>query len=59
MYAANPLGISIFDPKQPALNLTLEKGQSATFRYRVVLDSYAANSDELNKEADAFAAELK
>lgn len=59
LYAANPLGGSIFDPKQPALNLTLEKGQSATFRYRVVLDSYAANSDELNKEAGAFAAESK
>jgi hypothetical protein len=59
LYAANPLGRSIFDPKQPALNLTLEKGQSATFHYRVILDSYAAGSDELNKEADAFAAASK
>ena len=59
LYAANPLGRSIFDPKQPALNLTLEKGQSATFRYRVLLDSYAANPDELNKDADSFAAESK
>jgi len=59
LYAANPLGRSIFDPKQPALNLTLEKGKTATFRYRVILDSYAANPGELNNEADAFAAESK
>ena len=59
LYAVNPLGGSIFDAKQPALNLTLEKGQSATFRYRLILDSYAANPDELNKEAGAFAAASK
>jgi len=57
LYAANPMGRSIFDPKQPALNLTLEKGQSTAFHYRVILDSRLANPDELNKEADAFAAE--
>jgi len=59
LFAANPLGRSIFDPKQPVYNFTLEKGQSATFRYRVILYSHAASSGDLNKEADAFAAEFK
>jgi hypothetical protein len=60
LFAANPLGRSIFDPKQPAFNFSLEKGQSATFRYRIILDSSgAASPAELNREADAFAAEYK
>jgi hypothetical protein len=59
LFAANPLGRSIFDPKQPPFNFTLEKGQSATFRYRVVLASGEPNAAELNHEADAFAKEYK
>jgi hypothetical protein len=60
LFAANPLGRSIFDPKQPPFNFTLEKGQSATFRYRIILDSNgAASPAELNRQADAFAAEYK
>jgi len=59
LFAANPLGRSIFDTKQPAFNFTLDKGQSATFRYRVVIGSGAAVPKELNKQADAFAAEYK
>jgi len=46
LFAANPLGRSIFDPKQQPLNLTLEKGQSASFRYRMVLYSHAASPEE-------------
>jgi hypothetical protein len=56
LFAANPLGRSIFDPKQPAFNYTLEKGQPATFRYRVMLIPGAAGADALNREADEFAA---
>jgi len=50
---------SIFNPKLPTLNLTLEKNQTATFRYRVILFSHAATAKEMNSEADAFAAEMK
>ncbi len=57
LFAANPLGRSIFDTKQPAFNFTLEKDQSVTFRYRVLIRSQAMDSAELNHEADAFAAE--
>ena len=59
LFAANPLGRSIFDPKQPAFNFTLEKGQTATFRYRVLLIPREADSAELNRDADAFAAEYR
>lgn len=57
LFAANPLGRSIFDPKQPPLNFTLEKGRAATFRYRVALFSYAAKPEGLNQEAEAFASD--
>jgi hypothetical protein len=56
LFAANPLGRSIFDPKQPAFNYTLDKGKETTFRYRVIIADRAKTADELNKEADAFAA---
>jgi hypothetical protein len=56
LFAANPLGRHMFDAKLPPLNYTLEKGQSATFRYRVVIYTHAATPDELNHEADAFSA---
>lgn len=59
LFAANPLGISIFNPKEKPMNFTLEKGQSATFRYRVVFYTHAATVEELNKEADAFAGQYK
>jgi hypothetical protein len=59
LFAANPLGRSIFDPKQPAFKFTLEKDQTATFRYRILLSPGATTPEELNKEADSFAAEAK
>jgi hypothetical protein len=59
LFAANPLGRNIFDPKQPAFNFTLEKDQTATFRYRIIIDSSATSPAQLNQEADAFAAERK
>jgi hypothetical protein len=57
LFAANPLGQHIFDSKSPELNFTLEKGQSATFRYRVLLVTGKPSASDLNMEADRFAAE--
>jgi len=54
LFAANPLGRNIFDPKQPAFNFTLEKDQTATFRYRVMLIPKATDAEELNRDADEF-----
>lgn len=55
LFAANPLGQHMFDRTKPPLDFTLEKGQSTTFRYRVVIYTHAATVEELNREADAFA----
>jgi len=57
LFAANPLGRSIFDPKQSAFNYTLEKDEAVTFRYRIILFSHAAVAEEMNREANAFAGE--
>jgi hypothetical protein len=54
LFAANPLGRSIFDPKQPAFNYTIEKGNTATFRYRVILFSQTVDAAKMNQEADIF-----
>lgn len=59
LFAANPLGRNIFEPKQQPFNFKLERGQSATFRYRVIIYSNAALATDLNREADSFAAEYK
>jgi len=59
LFAANPLGRSIFDPKQPALNFTIETDHTMTFRYRVVLYDGSTRSDELNRDAELFASKYK
>jgi hypothetical protein len=56
LFAANPLGDSIFDAKAPVHNFTIEKDQSATFRYRVILFAHAAGADEMNRESAEYAA---
>jgi hypothetical protein len=59
LFAANPVGRTGFEPGQPPLNYTLEKGRTAVFRYRIVLFSGAEAPEQLNKQADAFAAAYK
>jgi len=59
LFAANPLGRDNFDPKQPPFNYTLDKGQTAVFRYRVAIYPRAATSADMNRESAAFAAEYK
>ncbi|MBW8869508.1 MAG: PmoA family protein, partial [Acidobacteriales bacterium] len=55
LFAANPLGAHIFNPKAEPFNYTVEKGKTVTFTYRVLLSSSPLTSDEMNHEADAFA----
>jgi hypothetical protein len=57
LFAANPLGEKIFTNGASAKNLQLKKGESATFKYRVVIQSGAStpNTAELDKLAAAFA----
>jgi len=56
LFAANPLGQHVFDPQASVLDYTLDQGQSATFRYRVLLIAGKSSAGEMDKEADSFAA---
>lgn len=56
LFAANPLGEKIFTNGASAKNLTLKKGKSVTFRYRVVISNGKGTltSVQLNAAADSF-----
>jgi hypothetical protein len=54
LFAANPLGEKAFPEGKTAFNLTLEPGQSKTFRYRVLILSGAAKPDAIEREYVAF-----
>ena len=57
LFAANPLGENIFSKGKLAKNLHLEKGQSVTFRYRIIIDegNKTISSQKLNELATDFA----
>jgi hypothetical protein len=57
LFAANPLGEKQFTNGASAKNLSLKKGESVTFRYRVVInnDSAALSPAQLNILAGSFA----
>jgi hypothetical protein len=59
LFAANPLGQHIFDPKAPALNFTLDKGKSVTFTYRILLLPRDPLPGEMDRDANAFAAQYR
>ena len=56
LFAANPLGWSIFTKGKETLNYSIPAGKSVVFRYRVVIHNGSDLSDEmLNGLADDFA----
>ncbi|WP_158800459.1 PmoA family protein [Pedobacter sp. L105] len=57
LFAANPLGEKIFTNGASAKNLTLKKGESVTFSYRVVISNgpETLNPAQLNAMAASFA----
>ncbi len=59
LFAANPLGEKIFTNGKSFKNLHLKKGESVTFRFRMIIDegNKTLSPEELNKMADAFAKE--
>ena len=59
LFAANPLGQHVFDPKAPQLDYTVEKNQNVTFTYRILLLPRAPLVGEMNRDADAFAADYR
>jgi hypothetical protein len=54
LYAANPLGDKELNGKT-AFDFTLEPGQSATFRYRVLVLSAAPSPERIEREWNAYA----
>ncbi|TKG97435.1 hypothetical protein EYV94_03125 [Puteibacter caeruleilacunae] len=56
LFAANTLGQKPLSGGKDELNLSLKKGESVTFKYRMVISSNAKMEDaEINKLADEFA----
>ena len=47
LFAANPLGQAIFSKGKKILNFKLNKSESVTFRYRIMIH----NGSELSKES--------
>jgi hypothetical protein len=57
LFAANPLGEKVFTNGKSAKNLHLNKGESVTFRYRIVVENGEGTLDakELDRMAGEFA----
>lgn len=57
LFAANPLGEKIFTNGKSEKMLTLKKGESVTFKYRIVINNgtQTLSAPALNKEAAVFA----
>nr|WP_217452098.1 DUF6807 family protein [Mucilaginibacter humi] len=57
LFAANPLGEKIFTNGKSEKNLTLKKGESVTFKYRIVIGNAGEklSVDQLNADAANFA----
>jgi len=57
LFAANPLAEKIFTNGKSEKNLTLKKGESVTFRYRILIDNgnKTISAEQLNQQAKEFA----
>jgi hypothetical protein len=57
LFAANPLGEKIFTNGKSFKNLSLKKGESISFRYRIVVDEgkNTTSSKQMDQLADEFA----
>lgn len=57
LFAANPLGQRIFSKGKNELNFSLKKGESVTFKYRLVVAAGDISDKQINGLADEFAAQ--
>lgn len=57
LFAANTLGQKIFSDGKLELNYSLKKGESVTFKYRLVIAAEDLSDDQINQLADAYALE--
>lgn len=57
LFSINPLGQNTFSEGKETMNLTLEKGESVTFYYRILIISGDTNAGEIEKYYQNFSAE--
>ena len=57
LFAANPLGQKTFTKGEKELNLSLDPGESVTFKYRVLIKSGLITSSEISDIYDSFVKE--
>ncbi len=55
LFAANPLGQKIFSNGEKELNFSLDKGETVTFAFRLVIASGDLSDEQINNLADEFA----
>ena len=54
LFAANPLGQSVFSEGKEQLNFKLDAGKSVTFRHRVLVINGPTSADQIEKEYQSF-----
>ena len=55
LFAANTLGQKVFSEGENELNFSLKKGESVSFKYRLVVAAEDLSDDQINQLADAYA----
>lgn len=55
LFASNTLGQKVFSEGKNELNFSLKKGESVTFKYRLVVAAENLNDDHINQLADEYA----
>ncbi len=55
LFAANTLGQKVFSDGENELNFSLKKGESVTFKYRLVVAAENLSDDQINQLADEYA----
>lgn len=59
LFAINPLGTKVFSNGKEETKLHLKAGETVTFRYRTVINSYKTTDAEIEKLAKSFAKSVK
>ncbi len=55
LFAANPLGQKIFSKGENVLNFSMKKGETVTFKYRMVVAGEDMSDEQINRLADEYA----
>jgi hypothetical protein len=54
LFAANTLGQNVFSEGREEMNFSLKKGESVTFKYRLVVAGKDLGDDQIDMLAEAF-----